>query len=162
MSHTRRSLQTSVIEFMTATDQAVNKFDAKMITLYTGMQLEELSEKLQAIQGGCINEADRNHFKFVVDVLEQLADEFKRGHHLGDVLRCDYQQLLDADIDLAWVSLGAAFSTSIDAEGAIDEVARSNLDKAPGGRVTRDANGKVQKPEGWSPPNLLPFVATVE
>lgn len=160
MTQTRRNLQTSVREFMSASDQPVDRFDAKMITLYTGLQLEEMAEKLEAIRGGCINGADRERLTYVIDQLDLLSDEFKRGLHLGDVLRCDHVALLDADCDLAWVSLGSAFSTSIDAEGAVDEVARSNLAKIVDGSVIRDVNGKIQKPAGWTPPDLTSFVDT--
>jgi predicted HAD superfamily Cof-like phosphohydrolase len=40
------------------------------------------------------------------------------------------------------------------------EVARSNLAKIDPttGKVTKRADGKVLKPEGWTPPNLTPFI----
>jgi len=45
-------------------------------------------------------------------------------------------------------------------EGAWNEVARSNLAKIDKttGKVIKRKDGKVMKPEGWSPPNLKPFV----
>jgi len=44
-----------------------------------------------------------------------------------------------------------------DVVGAIDEVARANLEKV-GPDSTTDSNGKIIKPEGWEPPNLEPFI----
>ena len=45
-------------------------------------------------------------------------------------------------------------------EGAWNEVARSNLSKIDPttGKVNKRNDGKVMKPEGWTPPNLKPFV----
>jgi predicted HAD superfamily Cof-like phosphohydrolase len=47
-----------------------------------------------------------------------------------------------------------------DVDGAWAEVARSNLCKidAVTGKVIKNKNGKVMKPDGWTPPNLKPFV----
>jgi predicted HAD superfamily Cof-like phosphohydrolase len=44
--------------------------------------------------------------------------------------------------------------------GAWEEVKRSNLDKIDyeTGKVIRRADGKILKPEGWTPPNLESFV----
>jgi predicted HAD superfamily Cof-like phosphohydrolase len=47
-----------------------------------------------------------------------------------------------------------------DVQGAWDEVARSNLSKIDPvtGKVIKRNDGKVLKPEGWTPPDLKPFV----
>ena len=47
-----------------------------------------------------------------------------------------------------------------DVDGAWAEVARSNLTKIDPvtGKVNKRKDGKVLKPEGWTPPDLKPFV----
>ena len=40
-----------------------------------------------------------------------------------------------------------------------DEVARSNLAKiSPDGKVHKRGDGKVLKPEGWTPPNIKDII----
>jgi predicted HAD superfamily Cof-like phosphohydrolase len=45
-------------------------------------------------------------------------------------------------------------------KGAWDEVAKSNLSKIDQttGKVLRREDGKILKPEGWSPPKLEKFI----
>jgi predicted HAD superfamily Cof-like phosphohydrolase len=66
---------------------------------------------------------------------------------------------LDACMDMIWVILGYCYMRGFDVEGAWNEVARSNLAKinSETGKVIKNENGKVMKPEGWTPPNLEPF-----
>jgi predicted HAD superfamily Cof-like phosphohydrolase len=47
-----------------------------------------------------------------------------------------------------------------DVSGAWNEVARSNLAKidTQTGKVKKREDGKVLKPEGWTPPDLKQFV----
>lgn len=67
---------------------------------------------------------------------------------------------LDALIDILVVTVGAIHSLGVDAEGAWQEVMRSNLAKIDPetGRVRKRDDGKVLKPEGWTPPELEPFI----
>jgi len=67
---------------------------------------------------------------------------------------------LDAIVDQIWVLIGLAESLGYDLGGAWNEVARSNLakiDKATG-TVQKREDGKILKPDGWTPPNLVPFI----
>lgn len=153
------NLPQAVRDFMRAGEQTVDGFNATQATLYTGLQLEEMAEKLQAISTGCLTAAERTYLTDFASALMELSGEFKSGRHRGDIMRADREKLLDADIDLAWVSVGAAYSTSSNTSGAMGEVVRSNLDKVPGGVCRKDATGKIIKPFGWKGPNLSPFVA---
>lgn len=67
---------------------------------------------------------------------------------------------LDALIDILVVTIGAIHSMGADAEGAWQEVMRSNLAKIDSetGKVRKRQDGKVLKPDGWEPPNLEPFL----
>lgn len=148
----------SVKWFMEVAGQNPGKLDVKQAGLYTGLQCEELAEKLTAIRAGCVSYAQQVRFNVIINELNDMSAEMKANEHYGAILRCNHEEFLDADIDLAWVSLGSAESISPDASGAVGEVARANIDKFPNGVVTRDVNGKVVKPMGWRAPNLTPFV----
>ena len=67
---------------------------------------------------------------------------------------------LDACMDLIWVTLGYCHMKGFDVRGAWKEVADSNLHKIDykTGKVIRREDGKILKPEGWTPPNLKPYV----
>jgi predicted HAD superfamily Cof-like phosphohydrolase len=67
---------------------------------------------------------------------------------------------LDACMDMIWVILGYCYMQNWDVLGAWEEVARSNRAKINPltGKVTKRADGKVMKPEGWTPPQLELFV----
>ena len=124
-----------------------DRFNVRQTALYIGLQCEELGEKLEACRLGLLAER-----------LYAIGREFKEGEHDDRVNDADRADMLDADVDLAWVTVGAALSSGADVLGAMREVARANLDKFPGGVVTKDANGKVVKPEGWRAPDITPFV----
>lgn len=129
--------------FVAAGHQPENpKFDAKQAAFYTGMQLEELAEKLGHILGQTSS---------LVVQLHAVADDFKSGKY---TLSQD-SELLDADLDLIWVSIGAARALGVDVEKAYAEVAKSNWAKFPA--VRHLVTGKIIKPAGWQPPNLKQF-----
>jgi predicted HAD superfamily Cof-like phosphohydrolase len=67
---------------------------------------------------------------------------------------------LDALIDILVVTVGAIHSLGADAEGAWKEVMRTNFAKIDRdtGKVRKREDGKVLKPQGWTPPELAPFV----
>ena len=67
---------------------------------------------------------------------------------------------LDALIDILVVTIGAIHSLGVDAEGAWKEVMRTNFAKIDRdtGKVRKREDGKVLKPQGWTPPELAPFV----
>jgi predicted HAD superfamily Cof-like phosphohydrolase len=67
---------------------------------------------------------------------------------------------LDACMDMIWVILGYCYMKGFDVQGAWNEVARSNLCKIDPvtNKVIKREDGKVLKPEGWTPPQLNQFV----
>ncbi len=79
---------------------------------------------------------------------------------LGELLRAmaedDKVEALDALCDLRYVADGTAHALGMGEifHEAFDEVHRTNMAKAPGGVVERDAAGRIQKPEGWTKPDL--------
>lgn len=84
-----------------------------------------------------------------------IAEEFQE---LQDAKNQEEQ--LDALVDILVVTIGAINSMGADGEGAWNEVMRTNfakIDEATG-KVRKREDGKVLKPDGWHPPNLLPFL----
>lgn len=67
---------------------------------------------------------------------------------------------LDALIDILVVTIGALHSIGADVEGAWNEVMRTNFAKIDSetGKVRKREDGKVLKPEGWTPPNLEQYL----
>ena len=83
----------------------------------------------------------------------------------------EFQELQDADtdvdtldalIDILVVTIGAIHSMGADGERAWIEVMRSNFAKIDhdSGKVRKREDGKVLKPEGWTPPELDQFLQT--
>jgi len=72
----------------------------------------------------------------------------------------DVVEVADAIADLIWVLQGLALSIGIPQQEVWNEVARSNLAKidTTTGTVLKRADGKVQKPEGWTPPDIASIV----
>jgi predicted HAD superfamily Cof-like phosphohydrolase len=67
---------------------------------------------------------------------------------------------LDALIDIIVVAIGAMHSMGVDTESAWKEVMSTNfakIDKETG-KVVKRPDGKILKPEGWTPPNLKQFI----
>lgn len=67
----------------------------------------------------------------------------------------DYVKLADGLADLIYVCVGAANEFGIDLAAVWDEVHKSNMAKiGPNGEVKRRVDGKVIKPDGWTPPDI--------
>lgn len=103
----------------------------------------------------CEQERNENNITLYKNLIREEFDEFIKAY-----LESDEEGQLDGCMDLIWVILGYCYMKDFDVEGAWNEVARSNLSKidAITGKVNKRKDGKVLKPEGWSPPNLKPFV----
>lgn len=92
------------------------------------------------------------------DLYARLIDEeYKEFVYADD--DADDVERLDACMDMIWVILGYCYMKGYNVEGAWNEVARSNLDKInpDTGKVLKRQDGKVLKPEGWTPPQLEQF-----
>jgi predicted HAD superfamily Cof-like phosphohydrolase len=66
---------------------------------------------------------------------------------------------LDALIDILVVTIGAIHSAGFKGEEAWNEVMRTNFAKVDPatGKIRKRGDGKILKPDGWTPPNLAPF-----
>ena len=121
-------------KLMRACDQSVDTTNYDQYKMYLGLIKEEYNELLVA-QG------------IDLKTMEQVNP-------------ADPVEVLDALIDILVVTIGAIHSMGADAEGAWKEVMRTNFAKIDSetGKVRKREDGKVLKPVGWTPPNLLPFV----
>jgi len=101
--------------------------------------------------------ADVNHEQYAMYL--RLIDEEVGELHQA-VLANDTVEQLDALIDILVVTIGAIHSAGFNGECAWNEVMRTNFAKIDPatGKVRKREDGKVLKPEGWTPPNLKPFV----
>jgi len=96
-------------------------------------------------------------FNLYTSLIQEEVDELWAANAAADPREC-----LDALIDILVVTVGAIHSLGADGEGAWNEVMRSNFAKIDTrtGFVTKREDGKVLKPEGWTPPELDQFLQT--
>jgi predicted HAD superfamily Cof-like phosphohydrolase len=121
-------------KFMKACDQSVDGSNQAQFEMYLSLIKEEYNELLVA-QGFDLETGKQTN---AVDMVETL----------------------DALLDIVVVTIGAMHSAGMDAEGGWKEVMKTNFAKVDKetGKVRKREDGKVLKPQGWSPPDLKPFV----
>jgi len=98
---------------------------------------------------------NKDQFNMYLGLIEEEAEE------LNDAIRNnDPVEALDALIDILVVTIGAIHSMGANAEGAWNEVMRTNFAKIDPvtGKVRKREDGKVLKPADWSPPDLVPYM----
>lgn len=82
--------------------------------------------------------------------LDLIEEEY--AELLDGVVSRSLNETADAIIDLVYVVLGFGHTLGLPLDELWTEVHRSNIAKAGG---PRRADGKVLKPEGWTPPNIV-------
>ena len=94
-------------------------------------------------------------FKLYYNLIAEEFTELNEAYSANDPV-----EILDALEDILVVTIGAINSMGADGEGAWNEVMRTNFAKIDPvtGKVRKREDGKVLKPEGWTPPNLKPFL----
>ncbi len=102
-----------------------------------------------------VDDYDFSQYSMYLKLIDEEVSELKQAVAAND----DVEQL-DALIDILVVTIGAIHSMGADGEGAWKEVMRTNFAKInkKTGKVEKREDGKVLKPDGWTPPNLEPFV----
>ena len=81
-----------------------------------------------------------------------LAEEYTE--YVVAEYKDDLIEIADALADIIYIACGTAVSYGIPLDKLFAEVHRSNMAKLVDGKVIRRSDGKVQKPEGWTPPNV--------
>lgn len=102
--------------------------------------------------GQTVGQFNKSQYQLYCNLIHEEFNELVASDNIVDDL--------DALVDILVVTIGAIHSLGADAQGAWQEVMRSNLAKIDPvtGLVRKREDGKVLKPEGWTPPNLEPFV----
>lgn len=112
-----------------------------------GCCLEEFSELLNAL-----------NCKITATLVSGLADEYKRGDQYIDDAPEKRMETLDALCDIIVTAVGTAHMLDMDIAGAMEEVNRSNFSKFVDGKPVFNEQGKIDKPETYSPPSLEGFI----
>lgn len=103
----------------------------------------------------CDQEPSEANYKMYLGLIDEEVGEL-----LEAVAADDKVEQLDALVDILVVTMGAIRAGGFDGEGAWKEVMDTNFAKIDPstGKVIKREDGKVLKPEGWSPPNLENFI----
>jgi predicted HAD superfamily Cof-like phosphohydrolase len=112
-------------------------------------------EKFMTACDQSVGEFNVNQLNMYLGLIKEEGDELQAA-----LVKQDKVETLDALIDILVVTVGTLHSLGVDAEGAWNEVMRSNfakIDQATG-KVTKREDGKVLKPEGWTAPELAQFI----
>lgn len=147
-----------VTAMMVCAQHTQDVFHVRQAAMYMGLQFEELAEKVDVLFPPHPALGYRNG---TAAVLEAFGTELKRGVYDHLFMTCDRKKMLDADADIAVVTIGAMRSQGANVQGALNEVTKKNLEKFPGGKAILNENGKIVKPQGWVAPDLTPFICTV-
>ena len=116
-------------------------------------------EKFMRACDQSVDEFNSQQFELYKNLIEEEFNELV----VAESNKNQVEQL-DALIDILVVTIGAIHSMGADAEGAWKEVMRTNFAKIDKdtGKVRKREDGKVLKPDGWTAPNLKPFVSKEE
>lgn len=84
-------------------------------------------------------------------LLEEEFNEFKEAHGEKDKVG-----MADALADMIYIAVGTANVMNIPLDKVWAEVQRSNMAKVDPvtGKVKKRDDGKILKPDGWTPPNI--------
>ena len=90
-----------------------------------------------------------------IKLLKEEVEEYAEAARTGDMV-----EILDALADIGYILAGTIINHGMQHiyDDAFNEVHRSNMAKLVDGKVLRREDGKVMKPEGWTPPQLAQFL----
>lgn len=89
------------------------------------------------------------YYDLVREEFYELAYAFKKF---------DIVETADACADLIWVVEGLCHSLGIPLQKVWDEVSRSNMSKIIEGKLVKRGDGKVLKPDTYSPPDIKSII----
>ena len=112
-------------------------------------------EKFMKACDQTVGDLNAEQYKLYLALMDEEWKELKAA-----LLMEDRVEQLDALLDFIVVTVGAIHSGGFDGEGGWKEVMATNLAKIDKetGKVRKREDGKVLKPIGWTPPDLIPFV----
>ena len=92
---------------------------------------------------------DINERELRINLLQEEFNEYLNAEENANLV-----EIADALADIIYIACGTAVSYGIPLDDIFEEVHASNMAKLVDGKVIRRADGKVQKPEGWQPPDI--------
>jgi predicted HAD superfamily Cof-like phosphohydrolase len=84
-----------------------------------------------------------------IKLLREEWEEYLEGEANDDIV-----EIADALADMVYIAYGTAVAYGIPLDKVFEEVHRSNMAKLVDGKVIRREDGKVLKPDGWTPPDI--------
>jgi predicted HAD superfamily Cof-like phosphohydrolase len=90
-----------------------------------------------------------------VNLIAEEIEEYMDAEENNDIV-----EIADALADIIYIACGTAVSYGIPLDEIFNEVHRSNMAKLVDGKVLRRADGKIQKPEGWTAPDIKSIIAS--
>ncbi len=82
-------------------------------------------------------------------LLKEEFDEYNQGEYNNDL-----ENIAKELADIIYIVCGTAVSYGIPLDRVFEEVHRSNMAKLVDGKPVRRDDGKILKPEGWTPPDI--------
>ena len=109
-------------------------------------------EKFMRACDQSVDAMNESQYLMYKSLIEEEFGELQEAH--------DMEAELDALVDILVVTIGAIHSAGFDGEAAWKEVMSTNFNKIDRqtGRVRKREDGKVLKPQGWTAPDLKPFL----
>ncbi|MAG39534.1 hypothetical protein CMI41_01020 [Candidatus Pacearchaeota archaeon] len=108
--------------------------------------VEDFHKKFEQKIGNTPEFSDENTMKLRIVLVEEEFLELKEAYE-----EKDFPSFIDAIADSIYVLLGTAVATGVDLEPIWEEIQKTNMAKTPG---NNRLDGKLLKPEGWSPPDI--------
>lgn len=82
-------------------------------------------------------------------LLREEFEEYMKAEAEGDIV-----EVADGLIDMVYVAVGTGLTYGLPMVPLWNEVQRANMAKFPGGVARFRPDGKIIKPEGWTPPEI--------
>lgn len=95
------------------------------------------------------NLPDENERHLRKVLLQEEFNEYLDAEKDNDII-----EIADALADIIYIACGTAVAYGIPLDKIFDEVHRSNMAKLVDGKVLRREDGKIQKPLGWTAPDI--------
>jgi len=124
------------------------------------MSVFEEQAKFMLACGQTVGVENKGQFDLYVRLIKEEVEELIVAVESGD--KADDAEIFDALLDIIVVCIGAGHSAGFPMEAGWYEVLRSNMAKVDPetGLVKKRADGKILKPEGWTPPRLASLIET--
>ena len=138
------SLQSKQAEFMDACGQP--RFHLSDVVVDDVLDFESPTGKQTALW-----------WKLVKEEFIELADAvgaFSYPLHSGDNTIA-VKEVVSEAVDLVYVTMGLMNALGLPFDEVFDAIHQANMNKCVDGKVLRREDGKVLKPEGWKPANVM-------